>query len=52
MQISKSGFGTIAPVLWSSHSMHLPAMRMFGLNVANASKDAALDWVCNRVFSG
>ena len=52
MQISKSGFGTIAPVLWSSHATHLPAMRMFGLTVTNASKEAALDWISGRVFTG
>jgi len=52
MQISKGGFGTIAPVQWSSPTQSLPMLRLFGLQVANASREAALDWLSTRIERG
>jgi hypothetical protein len=30
MQNSKTGFGTSAPIQWSSHSLHRPVTRILG----------------------
>ena len=52
MQISKAGLGRFLPALASSRAMALPTLKLFGLELANVRREAALNWLVDRLDAG
>ena len=52
MQISKAGLGRFLPALASSRALALPTLKLFGLKLANVRREAALNWLVDRLDAG
>jgi len=52
MHLTYPEYSRLAPAQWSSRSVPLPSLTLFGLGVVNTTARHALDWICDRIAAG